>query len=250
MEISWKKLVKQLLLKFFTCFYRLVDVFRFLPLRIARVFEHGQKGLNCFWRNNMQTLFRSQTINGIAYWWLEFFLLLLDCIGISELAETIADFFKFNSRPLYAWEKKLAYSIFGDTIQYDRVRIDEFALIGPRQQSFCYVSFFMINSWGSMHNSVLLHELVHVWQYQHMGIVYIPRALHAQGTQQGYNYGGVENLKACWRAGKGLKDFNLEQQADIIMDYYRIKNGYAPQWGRATMADLSCYENYVNQLKQ
>ena len=144
----------------------------------------------------------------------------------------------------------MAYKIFGNSINYDRVRIDEFALVGPRQNLYCYVSFFMINSWGSMHNSVLLHELVHVWQFQHIGIVYIPRALNAQRTIQGYNYGGVENLKACWHAGKGLKDFNLEQQADIIMDYYRIKNGYAPQWGRATMADLPTYQNYVDQLKQ
>ena len=250
MELSLQKILKQLVQKIYAIFYRLLDVFRYLPDRLGRVFDHIYQGVKRFRRNNIQSVFRRRIRRGILYWWFEFFLLVVDCLGISELFETVMDFVKFNSRTLNPWERDMAYDIFGDSINYDRVRLDEYALIGPRQKLYCYVSFFMVNSWGSMHNSVLIHELVHVWQYQHMGIVYIPRALHAQRTIMGYDYGGLENLRTYYNKGRGLKDFNLEQQADIIMDYYRIKNGYPPQWGSATIADLQVYEYFVQQLKE
>jgi hypothetical protein len=41
-------------------------------------------------------------------------------------------------------------------------------------------------------------------------------AIHSQATV-GYNYGGGAAL-----AGKSLSDFNREQQADILKDYYRL----------------------------
>ena len=64
----------------------------------------------------------------------------------------------------------------------------------------------------------------------------------------GYNYGGVTTLKDFLEKGKNLLDFNLEQQADIVADYYLIKNGYAPQWGRGTLHDLHIYEKFIEDL--
>src|SRR5690606_11317723 len=61
----------------------------------------------------------------------------------------------------------------------------------------------------------LVHELGHVGQYTYVGLQYIGEAIHAQATG-GYNYGGGAAL-----AGKDLKDFNREQQADILRDYYK-----------------------------
>ena len=250
MELSWHKIARQLILKIYALFYRLIDIFRYLPMRLGRIFDHLYQGGRTFSQNTIQSVFQTRTIKGIFYWWLELFLLFLDVVGISEIIEIVMDFAKFNSRPLNSWERDLAYEVFGDSINYDRVRLDEFALIGPKQKLYCYVSFYMINSWGSMHNSVLLHELVHVWQFQHLGIVYIPRALSAQRSAEGYDYGGVSLLRIAMEKGIGLVDFNLEQQADIIMDYYRIKNGYAPQWGHGMIADLPVYEYFVRQLQE
>jgi len=139
----------------------------------------------------------------------------------------------------------MAKEIFGNAINYDRIRIDESAYLGPKQQQICYVSFYIINSWGKMQNSILIHELVHVWQYENMGAVYIPRALWAQTTDEGYNYGGLENLVIALSENKTIYDFNLEQQGDIIADYFRVKNGYSPEWGNATVHDLSIYEEII-----
>ena len=87
------------------------------------------------------------------------------------------------------------------------------------------------------------------WQFEHLGIRYIPRALWAQKTTMGYNYGGINELRSCLEEGTGLIDFNMEQQADIITDYYLIKNGYRPQWGDAGIIDLPIYEHFAAQLR-
>ena len=100
-----------------------------------------------------------------------------------------------------------------------------------------------------MQNSLLLHELTHVWQFQQLGAVYIPRALAAQRSVAGYNYGGVSNLSAQLSKDKTIFTFNLEQQADIVADYYRIREGYPPQWGKGSRIDLPIYESYIQQVR-
>ncbi|MCO6493658.1 MAG: hypothetical protein J5I98_34880 [Phaeodactylibacter sp.] len=249
-DVSGQYLLRLLLLKLAAVVLRLVDALRYLPARSRRVGRHlylGVRNLRLAYEEGLV----SRILGGrIAYWWLEFALLLLDGLGIGELYETLIDFAKFNSRPLSAWEKKLARPIFGKSINYQRVRIDEYSVAGPRQLSLCYVSFYCINSWGRMDNSLLIHELVHVWQYQKMGIVYIPRALAAQWGPEGYNYGGAEGLAAAQRAGRRFKDFNPEQQADIVSDYYRVREGYPPRWGNGGVTALPLYEHFVEQLRE
>ena len=65
--------------------------------------------------------------------------LLLDLAGLANIYELLQEWFKPNTRGLRDWEKQLAKAIFGESIQYQRVRIDEYALVGPRQYRFCYV---------------------------------------------------------------------------------------------------------------
>ena len=91
-------------------------------------------------------------------------------------------------------------------------------------------------------------ELVHIWQYERFGSVYIYYALMAQKSLMGYNYGGASALSDAINTGKQLKDFNFEQQGDIIEDYYRIKNGYSPTWGLGDQSKLAVYEHFANQL--
>lgn len=250
LDISGRYLLHLLGIKVVAVLLRGADAIRFLPARGMRVGLHLQQGWRKLGRAYGEGMV-SRVLGGrIAYWWLEFLLLLLDCLAIGELYETLTDFTKFNSRPLYAWEKKLARPIFGKSINYQRVRIDEYSVAGPRQLRLCYVSFYCINSWGKMDNSLLIHELAHVWQYQKMGIVYIPRALMAQRSSEGYDYGGARGLEAARMAGCALRDFNLEQQAEILSDYYRIREGYPPRWGRAGVTELPVYEYFAEQVRK
>lgn len=250
LDIRGRYLLRLLAVKLVAVLLRAVDAIRYLPLRIRRVGWHLKSGVVSLLRAYQEGLV-SRILGGrMAHWWLELLLLLLDCLAISELYETLIDFVKFNSRPLYPWEKQLARPIFGKSINYQRVRIDEYSVFGPRQFRFCYVSFYCINSWGKMDNSLLIHELVHVWQFQKMGIVYIPRALAAQRSPEGYDYGGLQGLEAAQLSGRSFLDFNPEQQADIVSDYYRIREGYPPHWGSAGVTALPLYEFFVEQVRK
>ncbi len=252
-QLTFNWVLQQLLMKFIALFYRIIDIFKLLPLRIFRVFRHlwiGFKSLRprrmYWWESEINT----KKIYRVLNWWMEFTVYFLECFGVGEFYETLLDFLKFNSRTLKDWEIDLARTVFGDSINYRRVRVDEYSFLGPKQARFCYVSFNLINSWGPMLNSLLLHELTHVWQYQKMGAVYIPRALRAQYSNAGYNYGGVSNLRSVLQKKKNLLSFNLEQQADIVADYYLIRDGYKPNWGKGVKKDLPIYENFIKQLRK
>jgi len=251
LQIRTNWIINQLVLKLVAAFQRVLDIFLLLPTRLYRLVKHLYRGV----RSLVQpTPFWWQAEPGSGFlinfcWWLVGLLIyILECFGIGEIYEMLSDFFKYNTRPLHHWEIKVAQTIYGDTINYKRVRVDELALAGPKQHRFCYVSFYLINSWGPMPNSTFLHELMHVWQYQKMGARYMVQALRGQYSSMGYNYGGVSALREYLEQGKGLRDFNLEQQADIVTDYYLITKGYAPQWGRATQVDLPVYEKFIEKL--
>ncbi len=250
-HLNFEKILIQLWKKFLASCFRFIEIFQKLPIRLTRLFRHLLKGFSFLEPSSIhqqKSEVSKWTLNRIFVWWIEFLIYLMDIIGIPELYETVLDFLKFNSRSLYAWEIEMAKSIFGKSINYRRVRVDELSIAGPKQKSFCYVSFYIINSWGSMQNSILIHELTHVWQFEQMGSVYIPRAIKAQKSKMGYNYGGVSALKASIEKGKSFLSFNLEQQGDIISDYFRIKDGYQPRWGQGGKHDLSVYGFFVNQV--
>ena len=248
LTLNLKWIFVQFFYKSIAAIHRLFRAIKFFPIRLRRLLQH-------IWVLSPRKLHENEAeinkdiLTKIIHWIVELGILIWDSLAVAELYETIADFIKFNTRPMHDWEIKLAKTVFGNAIDYRRVRIDEYAFIGAKQYRICYVSFYTINSWGAMENSTLLHELTHVWQYEHLGAVYIPRALRAQFSKMGYNYGGVSTLKAYLEKGKDIFAFNLEQQGDIISDYYRIKNGYHPRWGDGRKQDLPIYENYIKQLK-
>ncbi|MGZ4170219.1 MAG: hypothetical protein ACXVR1_00475 [Solirubrobacteraceae bacterium] len=73
-----------------------------------------------------------------------------------------------------------------------------------------------------------VHELTHVAQYEHVGAVDMPQALHGQASEMGYDYGDLAKAHAD---GKHYKDFNREQQAQIAEDYYLVTHGRGGYYG-------------------
>lgn len=159
------------------------------------------------------------------------------------------------TRSLYGWEIQEAYQVFGQGLNYARVRIHECAhwpdrvyQLGARLQrrqvspdvhnavtigDHCY---FPVNLPRILQNpgdpefyklTWLIHELTHVWQYQHMGWGYLLKALNVQ-IQHGagaYHFGGEDGLRLRGSSAR-LRDFNLEQQGDIARSYYeRLRLG-------------------------
>ncbi len=89
------------------------------------------------------------------------------------------------------------------------------------------------------HLAHLVHEMVHVFQYLHMGVgLYSPRWIDRR-----YHY-RLED-------GKRFSAFGLEQQAAMFEDFFRVGNGLTYRWaqGEPTLSDLTetlqtCADDY------
>ncbi|MEZ4986833.1 MAG: hypothetical protein R2795_17645 [Saprospiraceae bacterium] len=90
------------------------------------------------------------------------------------------------------------------------------------------MSVYTINSWGRMHDALLIHDGAYM-AVSAYGSVYIPRALRAQFSKEGYNYGGAPKVATLAQASC-LLGFNLEQQANLIADYWRLSED-GTGWG-------------------
>ena len=153
----------------------------------------------------------------------DLFFYFLDLIAFGEVYDICTGFLKYKTRSLSQEEIQLAKTIYGDSIDYKRVRIDNNPRLIPAQGLAAYVGVNTINFAKEKSDTLFIHELIHIWQYQHLGSVYIPRALRAQMTKEGYNYNGNKGLAEA--KNKSILSFNYEQQGDIARDYFCIING-------------------------
>jgi len=62
--------------------------------------------------------------------------------------------------------------------------------------------------------------MVHVYQFEGIGSIYIWQALAAQRSKEGYRYGGWEKLAEDRQNGWRFSNYNREQQGQIAQDYY------------------------------
>ena len=176
---------------------------------------------------------------------------IIDLTGLYEIVDILFHLVKPNSRKLTELEIQEAKKVFGDSLNYWQIRIDEksvFAKLGAKfngSHALGVVTFRSVNfthkincKEGNFDTAWLIHELVHVKQMQSLGSQYIFEALYAQNTIAGYYYGGFDTLKGNHK----LNHFNLEQQADIAKHYYQ----YALNGNK----DKSVYEPYILDIQK
>ncbi len=139
-----------------------------------------------------------------------------------------------GSRGLSGAERSQAYSVYQDSIDYDQVTIVAGGLgsIGDYSRTIGNSIYLKDDEFdGNTSNlsssgmNTLIHELGHVWQYQHGGAAYIPNAL---GAQLGAKIATGDSSNAykwrdAWKQGLEWKDWNAEQQAEAMEDYYKAK---------------------------
>ena len=130
-----------------------------------------------------------------------------------------------DKRSLSDAEVWLLREVFGDGLDYKPVRLVRMApFIASINGSRAFVLGNTLNVPSPDYDAMwrgdkdkawlLVHECVHVWQYQHHGIGYVAESLWAQGFGDGYDY-----VKAL-RAGKPWAKMNPEQQAQLIQDAF------------------------------
>lgn len=221
---------------------RLLFIIRIYPKRIARLFTYY------FHPFYVKPKFRVLPF------------MLAECLLIFDIYEILSNILKRNIRPLTNAEILRGSEIFGKSIDFQLIMIDDKAHYVVRDKVIAYVSFNTINSHGALPPDIFIHELVHVWQYQNFGAGYIMQALWAQRTKAGYDYtdvtanGGL-SLRGTkqtegWFEIKSIHQFNAEQQGDLVQDYYRLKTGLRAQWEyHFTMMDLEKYERFMAEIK-
>ena len=255
--IKW--LGNQLVDKVAGVFERVMHWITLLPARVARVVRdlwEGVKSLHPWALEWWKSLAHIDTWAKFLKWVGTLVLHLFELGAGGEIVETLADLIKFNTRKLTGAEVFEAASVFGSSIDFSLVRIDTHSLmvfIAKKLKGYTkgreFTTFHTINGEeGSITTDTLIHELTHVWQYQQVGAIYMPQAIHAQGTPEGYDYGGVSELQAAKATGKGIRSFNREQQAQIVQDYFRIRKKLSPMVGMGTLADLPLYAHFVKDV--
>ncbi|MEL6874378.1 MAG: vgr related protein [Pseudomonadota bacterium] len=142
-----------------------------------------------------------------------------------------------TARPLSRAEINLCRSVFGDAIDYDRVRVfnrkwwpfqpkhvtmapDGNLWFHPRGGKFCddYCTADL-NLQG-----LFIHEMVHVWQHQQG--VFLPLVRHPFCR---YDY----DLEP----GRKFREYNVEQQAEIIRHVFLLRKGMVLKSG-LTLSDF------------
>jgi len=170
---------------------------------------------------------------------------LVDLLGISLLIQVFYIII-FPVRKLSEEEEFLAQQFFDTTIDYRYVLINSKMPKRFKNFAHAFVSLNIINYPERISNAIFIHELVHIWQYQQFGTVYIFRAILAQFSNEGYDYGGVEGLYNDMIQGKDFLDFNFEQQGEIFEDYCRILDHDEYQSGAIAHAVFVSYIRQVN----
>lgn len=122
-----------------------------------------------------------------------------------------------RSRSLDDAERRHASEIFGNSLDLDAVRIVTTSLAAAPTTLGDY-----IRASGSMSTATLIHELTHVWQYQHGGGAYISDSLCQQvaawATTGSRN--AAYDLSGIVQSGKPFSEYTAEQQAMIVESYY------------------------------
>jgi hypothetical protein len=132
-----------------------------------------------------------------------------------------------ENRPLTDGEIALAASIFGNSIDYGRVRLfkGKWWPFHPRNAAMAPMGDIYFHPEGGVWSAdfsneplgrqgFFIHEMTHVWQAQEAGRFYLPLMRHPFCR---YSY--------VLKPGKPFKRYGLEQQAEIVAHVFLAAQG-------------------------
>jgi hypothetical protein len=134
------------------------------------------------------------------------------------------------ARPLSTGEIAMASLLFGDAIDYARVRVHNhpyLAFLQPRNCAMtpngsiyfhhsCFLPDYAAGDPPARH--WFMHEMVHVWQHQ---LGYPVRLRGALRIGLSYRYE--------LREGARLADYNMESQGELLADYFMLRHMGKPE---------------------
>lgn len=154
-----------------------------------------------------------------------------------------------QSRGLDETERKEAFQVFGNSLDYNKVRVAEDPIMSVGRYALTPGNTIYLpprttkdkdspeRRWW--YYPLLIHEMTHAWQSQH-GVSTMRKVLTALRGHSAYNYDGPEGLKKAATQGVHFVDFNTEQQASICADYISIVTDGG---------DKAPYEPFIAEVK-
>lgn len=168
-------------------------------------------------------------------------------IGASRMSGT--------GRELYAIERDLLQQLFGDSLDLDPIRVVETRWLNAPTVLGNSIRVRPGYAFSGVRASVLVHEAMHLWQYQHHGTGYITDSV-------------VHNVRSLVRTGRRalaylnyqltdesrLSDFTSEQQATLVADYYELTHFFPraqqpPAWVTARQRFLPIYQRLIQEVQ-
>ena len=131
------------------------------------------------------------------------------------------------ARSLSRTERELVQGVFGASVDFSRVRIIPTSILEYRTVANSIrvpENFSVANAEMAQ---TLVHEMTHVWQYQHSGTSYLSISL---GTQIAASIGGGNRNFAYdyqIQAGNTFFSFTPEQQAFMVENYFAMQRDQA-----------------------
>lgn len=133
-------------------------------------------------------------------------------------------------RPLLPEEIALAKSVFRNTLNYSMVRVTNTLGLGGRPWTTNSPPLYILNVGPDYPNMtadddrkrLLIHELTHVWQAQHLVPITMNLAVHQ--TLSAINNGGDVSAAYSYTAGNSWGQYNIEQQASIVAHWLTPTN--------------------------
>ena len=142
-----------------------------------------------------------------------------------RLENEIALLWSFNKaagRGLTGGEKTLAKSVFGDQIDYDRVRLSRMFFVSRTDGLTCNERIYLpqnffgadLSTQSLEKQRLLIHELTHIWQKQQRKTSFF------SGQIDFFRALVTDIYKYDTASAKPFKHLGAEQQASLVEDYF------------------------------
>jgi hypothetical protein len=158
-----------------------------------------------------------------------------------------------DERMLKEGEKAILRPLFKHTFPYDDQQIGANTRewgghtnsITPNYLPRLALSIWRFDFSGASNDDkwIFVHEMTHAWQWYHgrNNILSAARlALRYKNYEEAYDYNFDES--------DNFFDFNFEQQASMVADYWYVRQNLVPQNNKGMRADLKTYERYMVQV--
>jgi hypothetical protein len=155
-------------------------------------------------------------------------------------------------RAMSAAEIAMARTVFGSTLPYDNVQFTDFCGLGGRAftapgvdgKTYCNLGKAYYNTLGAggtsypVNGEMMIHELTHAWQIAHNS--FIPGFFCSAIVNQ-TNYLMGDDVYVYGEAGPPWSSFNLEQQAQIVNQWF----GHDGKQAGTSQSNPGPYNKYI-----